>query len=510
MHGITDDTVCVLLWILSFCSVHSKNTFNYTPDWDSLDKRPIPQWYDEAKVGIFIHWSIFSVPSFESEWFWWLWKGDTTRRPNVPAYMREQFAPNFAYADFARGFRAEFFDPDQWAELFADAGVKYVVLTAKHHEGFCNWPSSTSWQWNSVDVGPKRDLVGDLTKSIRNRTSLRFGLYHSLFEWFNPLYLRDKSTNFTTKEYVDMKMLPELKDLVVRYQPEIIWSDGDAGPDSYWQSTEFLAWLYNESPVKQSVVTNDRWGDGCLCKHGGFFTCQDHYRPGKLIEHKWENCLTLDRKSWAFRREAILSDFLSIQELVYEVVSTVAFGGNILINVGPTAWGTISPIYEERLRQLGSWLRINGEAIYATTPWRVQNDSDHIWFTSKVHPIGFSLETLVNEDKATDRPSKTEDVPFYARLASPTTIYAIVTQWANEPLVDESIRCSTSVYLPSIRANLQRSEFYLLNGTQSTGIKLFFQPEPHGRPGVRVMLPDTPTNAVQLQWGCAIKMFNVA
>ncbi|KAA3671451.1 alpha-L-fucosidase [Paragonimus westermani] len=247
------------------------------------------------------------------------------------------------------------------------------------------------------------------------------------------------------KDYINKKMLPELKDLVLRYQPEIVWSDGDAGPDSYWTSTEFLAWLYNESP-----------------------------------------------------------------ELVYEVVSTVAFGGNILINVGPTAWGTISPIYEERLRQLGSWLRINGEAIYATTPWRVQNDSDHIWFTSKVHPMRFPLETLVNEDKATDRPSKTEDVPFYARLASPTTVYAIVTQWTNEPFVDESTRCSASVYLPSIRANLQRSEFYLLNGTQSTGIKLFFQPEPHGRPGVRVMLPDTPTNAVQIQWGCAIKMLNVA
>ncbi|KAA3671452.1 alpha-L-fucosidase, partial [Paragonimus westermani] len=199
MYGMTGCTVCVQLWILSLCSVHFKNTFSYTPDWDSLDKRPLPRWYDEAKIGIFIHWSVFSVPSFESEWFWWLWKGDTTRRPNVPAYMHEQFAPNFAYADFAREFRAEFFDPDQWAELFVDAGAKYVVLTAKHHEGFCNWPSSTSWQWNSIDIGPRRDLVGDLTKSIRNRTSLRFGLYHSLFEWFNPLYLRDKSTNFTTK-----------------------------------------------------------------------------------------------------------------------------------------------------------------------------------------------------------------------------------------------------------------------------------------------------------------------
>ncbi|CAI2738591.1 unnamed protein product, partial [Dicrocoelium dendriticum] len=227
--------------------------------------------------------------------------------------MKTQYAPNFAYADFASEFRAEFFNPEQWVSLFVDSGAKYVVFTAKHHEGFCNWPSETSWQWNSVNLGPQRDLVGALADAIRNGSELHFGLYHSLFEWFNPLYIRDKGSNFSTREYVNAKVIPEMKDLIMRYKPEILWSDGDVGPDVYWGSTEFIAWLYNDSPVKDTVVTNDRWGDGCMCKHGDFYTCQDHYRPGRLVEHKWENCLTLDRSSWGYRRESVLADVLSIQ-----------------------------------------------------------------------------------------------------------------------------------------------------------------------------------------------------
>ncbi|RTG90922.1 alpha-L-fucosidase [Schistosoma bovis] len=105
--------------------------------------------------------------------------------------------------------------------------------------------------------------------------------------------------------------MPELYDLVLRYKPEVIWSDGDAGPDTYWNSTQFLAWLYNESPVKDTVVTNDRWGNGCPCKHGGYYSCDDRYHPGKLVRHKWENCMTLDCCSWGFRREITLDKILT-------------------------------------------------------------------------------------------------------------------------------------------------------------------------------------------------------
>lgn len=154
------------------------------------------------------------------------------------------------------------------------------------------------------------------------------------------------------------------------------------------------------------MVVNDRWGQGDLCNHGDFYTCTDRYSPGVLQPHKWENCLTIDKESWGFRRNAALSDYMTIEELLEQLVKTVSCGGkcglthiilpqkimtlliilftgNFLLNVGPTKYGIITPIYEERLRQLGSWLEINGEAIYSTRPWTYQNDTQTtgVWYT---------------------------------------------------------------------------------------------------------------------------------
>ncbi|XP_028395159.1 alpha-L-fucosidase-like [Dendronephthya gigantea] len=369
----------ILLLLVSFKSVFSK----YEPNWESLDSRPNPAWYDEAKFGIFMHWGVYSVPSFGSEWFWKNWQsGD----PAYVNFMKENYPPGFEYPDFAPMFRAEMFNPDAWADLLAKSGAKYFVLTSKHHEGFTNWKSNVSWNWNSEDVGPHRNLVGDLAKSIRARTKITFGLYHSLYEWFNPMYLDDKENGFKTRGYVTNILMPELYDMVNTFKPEYIWSDGDwEASDTYWGSTEFLAWLYNESPVKDTVVVNDRWGSGCMCHHGGTYTCQDRYNPGVLQKHKWENAMTVDKKSWGFRREANLDDFLTIHELISTLAETVSCGGNMLMNVGPTHDGRIVPIFQERLTEMGDWLRVNGEAIYASKPWRVQNETKTpgIWYTSK-------------------------------------------------------------------------------------------------------------------------------
>ncbi|XP_076804146.1 alpha-L-fucosidase-like [Clavelina lepadiformis] len=362
----------------------SEPVHTYQPTWDSLDSRPLPAWYDEAKFGIFIHWGVFSVPSFVSEWFWWYWKGSPQQK--VVDFMSKNYPPEFTYADFAKSFKAEFYDPNQWADLFEESGAQYIVLTSKHHEGFTNWPSSVSWNWNSKDVGPNRDLVGELATAIRNRTNIHFGLYHSLFEWFNPVYLADKETNFTRKNFVNDKTIPELYEIVNTYKPDIVWSDGDAGPVEYWNSTGFLAWLYNESPVKDTVVTNDRWGSGTACKHGGYYTCQDRYNPGKLQNHKWENCMTIDKRSWGYRRDATIDEYLTIEEILSTLASTISCGGNMLMNVGPTHEGTIVPIFQERLKQIGSWLKVNGEAVYSSKPWpTAQNDSytANIWYTTK-------------------------------------------------------------------------------------------------------------------------------
>ncbi|XP_043820433.1 plasma alpha-L-fucosidase [Dromiciops gliroides] len=367
--------------LLPGCSAEPKR---YEPNWESLDARELPAWFDEAKFGIFIHWGLFSVPSFGSEWFWWYWR--QLKIPEFVEFMDANYPPGFTYEEFAQEFKGMFFNASAWADMLESSGAKYIVLTTKHHEGFNLWKSNNSWNWNSVDVGPRRDIVKELEVAIKNRTNMHFGLYYSLFEWFNPLFLQDKNNFFQTTYYPLSKSMPDLYDLVNTYKPEILWADGDGNaPDTYWNSTGFLAWLYNDSPVRDVVVTNDRWGLNNICKHGGYYTCDDRYNPGHLLPHKWENCLTIDKESWSYRRNAVLSDYLTIEEIVEELVSTVSCGGNFLMNIGPTKDGIIAPIYEERLAQIGAWLKINGESIYGTKPWRAQNDTitPRVWYTSK-------------------------------------------------------------------------------------------------------------------------------
>ncbi|XP_029298847.1 tissue alpha-L-fucosidase-like [Cottoperca gobio] len=381
-------TCILLICVITLLTGGPGCSARYEDNWKSLDARPLPEWYDEAKIGIFVHWGVFSVPGFGrfSEWFWCWWRQNRTEEVE---FMKKNYPPGFKYADFAPQFHAEFFNPDNWADIFKASGARYVVFTSKHHEGFTNWPSPVSWNWNSMDVGPHRDLVGELSAAIRKR-SLRLGIYHSLFEWFHPLFLSDEASGFKTQEFVARKALPELVDLVKSYKPDLIWSDGDwKAPDTYWNSTQFLAWLYNDSPVKDVVVTNDRWGKGCYCKHGGYYNCADRYTPGKLPTHKWEKCQAVDSLSWGYRRNMKLSQVMTLPSIIKDMVYVVALGGNYLLNIGPMSDGMIAPVFEERLRGLGAWLKINGEAIYASKPWRVQteNSTVTVWYTAKNNTV---------------------------------------------------------------------------------------------------------------------------
>src|SRR5215468_8179121 len=236
----------------------------YSPTWESLDTRPTPKWFQDAQFGIFIHWGVYSVPSWAAagvpkeqqyaEWYW----NSITRGKALPAnapgtaawrFHQHVYGPNFEYAQFVPMFRAELYDPDQWAETFRKSGAKYVVLTSKHHEGFALWPSreaSRTWgrPWNSLEAGPKRDLLGDLTTAVRAK-GVRMGIYYSLYEWYNPVWLSDKP------RYVREHMIPQFKDVVTRYKPSIIFSDGEWDlPSAGWRSPELLAWLFNESPSR--------------------------------------------------------------------------------------------------------------------------------------------------------------------------------------------------------------------------------------------------------------------
>lgn len=410
-----------------------------------------------------MHWGVFSVPSYKGAWFWYWWKGPEPI-PAVVEFMVENYRPDFTYADFAPEFTAEFFDPDKWADILAASGARYLVLTTKHHEGYCLWPSKYSWNWNAMDVGPNRDLVGDLANSIRKRTSLRFGVYHSLFEFFHPLYLQDKANNFTTNNFVASKTMPELFELVYNYKPDVIWSDGDWEANStYWNSTNFLAWLYNDSPVKDTVVTNDRWGSETSCKHGGFFSCSDKYNPKTLQKHKFEDATTVDEYAWEFRRDLKLNDVHSPEELVATLVETVSCGGNLLLNVGPTKEGTIVPIFEERLRQMGQWLKVNGEAIYGTRPWLYQNDTIQptFWYTSKKQDSGN------------------------------TTVYAIALEW---PSMDVLLGAP----IPSAQTMVT-----LLGYSQPISWV------PGGFGGLQMSIPTIPFNEMPCQWAWVFKLDNL-
>uniref|UniRef100_A0A1A9ZKH0 Putative alpha-L-fucosidase n=1 Tax=Glossina pallidipes TaxID=7398 RepID=A0A1A9ZKH0_GLOPL len=387
----------IALIVSNFNLIYSDDVnIRYEPTWSSLDRRPLPSWYDEAKVGIFIHWGVYTVPSMGSEWFWINWKN---KNEKYVKFMEKNYKSDFSYQEFARDFNAELFNATQWALLFRDAGAKYVVLVSKHHDGYCLWPSPQSFGWNSMDVGPKLDIIREVSSAIRQHTDLRFGIYYSLFEWFNRLYLNDKLHLFMRQDYVDNKMIPEQMYLVKTYQPEIIWSDGDwEAPVKYWKSQEFLAWLYNDSPVRDTVVVNDRWGIGTSCHHGGFHNCADRYNPQTLLKHKWENCFTFDKTSWGQRFDIKLSDFLTMEEIISQIVTTVSCNGNVLINVAPTKYGTILPIFEERLREMGKWLKINGEAIYGSKPWHQQNDTltANVWYTTKSDPRSNNVTFSVN------------------------------------------------------------------------------------------------------------------
>lgn len=352
----------------------------YEPTWESLDARPLPQWFADAKFGIFIHWGLYSAPSWapKDQYAEWYWNHMQDKNGETWKFHEKTYGADFKYQDFVPMFTAELFNPDEWANVFKRSGAKYIVLTSKHHEGFCLWPSAQAWNWNSVDVGPHRDLAGDLIAAVHN-TGLRMGFYYSIYEWYNPLYLSD------VDRYVDEHMLPQLKDLVQRYKPDIVWPDGEWDrPSADWKSTEFLAWLYNESNAPKDVVVNDRWGKECRNVHGGFATPEyGHLPEGRLTGmHRWEECQGMG-KSFGYNRNESAENYRSATELLHLLIDCSSRGGNLLLDIGPTADGRIPAIMEQRLLDMGKWLEVNGEAIYGTTRWREVSDGDLVRYTAK-------------------------------------------------------------------------------------------------------------------------------
>jgi alpha-L-fucosidase len=407
----------------------------YRGDWASIDSRPTPQWYSDAKFGVFIHWGVYSVPAFApvsvkgetpyAEWYWHSLEEGRKGGKGLKTleFHNRVYGADFQYPSFAPMFRAELYNPDHWADVFAQAGAKYVALTSKHHEGFTLWKNAEAnraWgrPWNAVDTGPKRDVLLDLMEAGRAK-SLKMGIYYSLYEWYNPLWLSDK------KRYAREHMIPQFKDVVSHAKPSIIFSDGEwEMPSADWGSAEMLAWLFNESPVAGDVVINDRWGKDTRHKHGGYFTTE--YTSGmQKTDRPWEESRGMGF-SYGYNRNESLKDYHTRRELTMMLIDIVSRGGNLLLDIGPAADGTIPTIMEDRLVAIGDWLRPHGEAIYGTNAWKQTRQ----WSAGKV-PVMEEKEFMseYNITNMVDAPPA-----GYARVdafftAKGNDVYAILPRW---------------------------------------------------------------------------------
>lgn len=352
-----------------------------TASWETLRARAYPEWFTEAKLGIFIHWGVYSVPAWSgpedyAEWFLrGLQTGDSLRI----RYMRDNYGADFEYEDFAPLFGAELFDPDEWAALFRQAGARYVVLVSKHHDGYALWPSAYSKGWNSVDVGPGRDLVGELTDAVRE-AGLRMGLYYSLGEWTNELHRWYIDPPDSIGPYVDRHLVPQFKELVEAYRPDLIFADGEwLNSAEQLRSRELIGWYFDA--VGPDAVVNERWGAGSDI---GFRTPE--YSSGiELTDRPWTEVRGIGR-SFGLNRNEKLEAYMTPAALVHFFAAAVAGGGGMILNVGPGADGQIPLLQQERLRQLGEWLAVNGEAIYGSRPWQKAGEEREVTL-ERIDPV---------------------------------------------------------------------------------------------------------------------------
>ncbi len=379
----------------------------YAPQWESLVTHPMPEWFGNDKIGLSAHWGPYAVPGWTprkdspygvayAEWYWqWL-----NSNAAVKEYHKKHYG-NAKYDDFIDGtknlvtgeidgFFAKKFDADEWMRTFKEAGVKYFFITSKHHDGFCIWDSEYTDR-NSMKMGPKRDLYGEMVAAARKH-GLRIGLYYSYYEWNNPIYrgksdvsgykgckkLKDEDGDGNSNEYVDDFMIPQIKELIDKYHPDYVCFDGEWDHGyPYWRSRQIVAYYYNQAAARgQEVVINDRYGqakEGVSdtrgvygdFKHVEYFANVDRAKPWAM----WRGF----GNSYGYNRNEHPDNILSKEKVVHMLIDVVADNGNLEFNIGPKADGTLAEFELERLAAMGSWLKVNGEAIYGTSKGVLKN-----------------------------------------------------------------------------------------------------------------------------------------
>jgi len=403
----------------------------FQASWDSLQGYKVPAWYLDAKFGIFIHWGVYSVPAFDSEWY-----PREMYMPDSPVFKHHAatYGPQskFGYKDFIPRFKAEKFDPNAWAELFRKAGARYVIPVAEHHDGFPMYDCSFT-DWSAAKMGPKRDVVGELATAVRKQ-GLHFGASsHRAEHWFffeggmkfdsdvrDPRYLSfygpaqpqrlpgAKHDNQPNQAHMD-DWLARSTEIVDKYQPEVVWFDWwieEPAWKPYLQ--KFAAYYYNRAAEwKRGVAIN--------YKHEAFpaQTAVLDIERGKLDQTRplfWQTDTSVSIKSWGYIEK---DEFRSAASLVDDLVDIVSKNGCLLLNIGPRSDGTIPEQAQKILLEIGRWLSVNGEAIYGTRPWKIYGEGP-----TKV--VGGSFKDTAS------KPFTSEDIRFTTKG---NTLYAIALAW---------------------------------------------------------------------------------
>jgi alpha-L-fucosidase len=399
----------------------------YEPTWKSLKGYETAEWFRNAKFGIFIHWGAYSVPAFGSEWYprEMYQQGSAAFNHHVATYGPQS---KFGYKDLVARFRAEKWNPEEWADLFLRSGAKYVVPVAEHHDGFAMYDCSLC-RWNAVKMGPKRDIIGELAFAVRKR-GLIFGLSSHRAEhwWFmNPGRSFDSDVNDSAfadlygpaqpdtivpvKAYLD-NWYARCVELVDKYKPQVFYFDWwieQSAFASYLQ--QFAAYYYNKAGSwKNEVVIN--YKNAAFPDHTAVLDIE----RGRLQDIRllpWQTDTSVGKKSWGYIEN---EENKSADELVDVLVDIVSKNGCLLLNIGPRADGTIPEDQQKVLRDMGNWLSVNGEAIYNTRPWEL--------FGEGITPQQGGMFSELRS-----RPYTSEDIRFTTRGAN---VYAIVLGWPGE------------------------------------------------------------------------------
>ncbi|KAJ4302906.1 hypothetical protein N0V90_001797 [Kalmusia sp. IMI 367209] len=403
-------------------TVHTFNDLGFgLTDWtlsnSNLARHESPQWFDDAKFGIFIHWGPYSVPAwgnstpYESyaEWFWWY----TTHRVGDVSgfydYRLRTFGPDLNYDDFFANFTAAQYQPREWVDLIADAGAKYFVITTKHHDGFALFDAGNTTNRTSMNYGPRKDLVKELFDAAKEyQPGLKRGTYFSLPEWFNPswgkygfaqygperpggtthpgIIARNPYTNetepytgwFPVNDFITDIMVPQMDILAYDYETEIMWCDAGASNGTAEFASRWWNWAREQG---RDVAINSRCGTAEV----NDFDTPEYATFATAQRRKWESNQGMDPFSYGYNRATLDSEYMNATTLITTLIDMVSKNGNLLLNVGPRADGSIPQVEVDNLREAGKWISAHEEAIFNTTYWfqkaEVRNTKTNIRFT---------------------------------------------------------------------------------------------------------------------------------